>query len=83
MRKPKIKLRARQSAPIVEPVSEPAVQSSEASLEKAYYRPIKQQICIRLDLDILDWFKQQPGGKYQSLINQVLRQHMDAHRDKH
>jgi uncharacterized protein (DUF4415 family) len=37
----------------------------------------KQRITIRLDGDILDWFRQQAnaqgGGNYQTMINQVLR----------
>ena len=37
----------------------------------------KTRITIRLDQDLLDWFKQQVhaagGGNYQSLINEALR----------
>ena len=40
----------------------------------------KTRITIRLDQDILDWFKKQVeeagGGNYQSLINSALREHM-------
>ena len=40
----------------------------------------KTRITIRLDDDILDWFRQQVdragGGNYQSLINDALRQHI-------
>jgi uncharacterized protein (DUF4415 family) len=40
----------------------------------------KARITIRLDQDILDWFKKQVeeagGGNYQSLINSALREHM-------
>jgi uncharacterized protein (DUF4415 family) len=40
----------------------------------------KTRITIRLDEDVLDWFRQQVnragGGNYQSLINQALRQHI-------
>ncbi len=40
----------------------------------------KSEIRIRLDTDILDWFKskveEQGGGNYQENINQVLRQFM-------
>jgi uncharacterized protein (DUF4415 family) len=38
------------------------------------------RITIRLDEDVLNWFRQQVnlagGGNYQSLINDALRQHM-------
>jgi hypothetical protein len=42
--------------------------------------PGKERITIRLDADILDWFRQQAvaqgGGSYQSMINQALREYM-------
>jgi uncharacterized protein (DUF4415 family) len=40
-----------------------------------FYRPIKQQITLRLDMDIVAWFKAQ-GGKYQSHINAALRDYI-------
>jgi uncharacterized protein (DUF4415 family) len=40
----------------------------------------KVRITIRLDNDILDWFREQVeragGGNYQTLINDALRQHI-------
>ncbi len=41
--------------------------------------PNKQRITIRLDVDIIDWFKGQVqgGGNYQTLINEALRNHLD------
>lgn len=44
-----------------------------------YYRPVKQQITLRLDADMLAWFKNQKG-KYQTHINRVLRRYMEIHR---
>ena len=37
----------------------------------------KERITIRLDADIIDWFRRQctDGGSYQALINDALRQH--------
>lgn len=45
--------------------------------------PNKQRITIRLDADIIEHFKDQVkgGGNYQSLINQVLREHIDQHNE--
>ncbi len=45
--------------------------------------PGKTRITIRLDGEVIDWFKVQVakagGGNYQTLINQTLREHlMDA-----
>lgn len=40
-------------------------------------RPIKQPVTIRLDADVVGWFKEHAGDKpYQSEINRVLRQHV-------
>ncbi len=44
----------------------------------------KTRITIRLDNEILAWFREQVdragGGNYQTIINEVLRQHIrDAH----
>lgn len=40
-----------------------------------FYRPIKQQLTLRLDADVVDWFKRQGEG-YQTRINAVLRKHV-------
>jgi uncharacterized protein (DUF4415 family) len=40
---------------------------------------VKQIITIRLDVDMLEWFKS-AGPGYQTRINQVLRDYMDANR---
>lgn len=41
------------------------------------YRPVKHQITLRLDADVLAWFRgNAPGGRgYQTEINRVLRNH--------
>lgn len=39
----------------------------------------KQQITIRLDEDVLSWFRAQGEG-YQTRINALLRAYMEAHR---
>ena len=40
---------------------------------------VKQPVSLRIDIDVLDWFKHQ-DGRYQKLMNYVLRQYMNAHR---
>ena len=46
--------------------------------------PGKERITIRLDVDILDWFRnqveEQGGGNYQTMINQALRDYILSHR---
>lgn len=45
--------------------------------------PGKERITIRLDSDILDWFRAQAssqgGGNYQTMINQALRAFIESH----
>ncbi len=41
--------------------------------------PRKAAISLRLDADVLDWFKAQGGG-YQTRMNAVLRAYMEAAR---
>ena len=41
--------------------------------------PVKQIVTIRLDVDTLNWFKA-AGPGYQTRINQILREYMDAQR---
>ncbi len=40
---------------------------------------LKQIVTIRLDVDMLNWFKS-AGPGYQTRINQILRDHMDEQR---
>jgi uncharacterized protein (DUF4415 family) len=62
---------------------QPAVRNPETTTDAA--KPaasasgVKQIVTIRLDVDMLEWFKA-AGPGYQTRINQVLRAHMDAQR---
>lgn len=42
----------------------------------------KVRITIRLDRDIVDWFRtkveEQGGGNYQSMLNDALRKHIEG-----
>jgi uncharacterized protein (DUF4415 family) len=41
------------------------------------YRPLKKPVTIRLDVDVVTWFKDHATGNgYQTEINRVLRQHV-------
>jgi len=45
----------------------------------------KTRITIRIDDDLLDWFRQQVhaagGGNYQTLLNDALRAYIDGQRE--
>ena len=50
-----------------------------------FYRPFKQQITLRLDADVVSWFKEHAGEDgcgYQTEMNRALREHVvGAERD--
>lgn len=50
----------------------PAAEGAEG---KALYKPVKQSVTIRLDSDVVAWFKSRED-RYQTAINKVLRKHM-------
>ena len=45
-------------------------------------RPGKTRITIRIDDDVLDWFREQVhaagGGSYQTMMNDALREFIEA-----
>ena len=56
----------------------PEVPDWSGARRGVFYRPVKQQITLRLDAEIVAWFKThaQGGRGYQTDINQVLREHI-------
>lgn len=47
-----------------------------------FYRPVKQQVTLRIDAPTLDWFKQRAPKGYQTAINRVLADYVESHRKK-
>jgi len=49
-----------------------------------FFRPIKKQLTLRLDADLIDWFQSHvPNGKaYQTSINDALREYAVQHGHK-
>ena len=43
-----------------------------------FYRPVKQQITLRLDAELISWFKTNPAPDegYQTSINRALREYV-------
>lgn len=56
----------------------PAVKDWSGAKRGLFYRPVKQQLTLRLDADVIAWFKDHaPKGRgYQSDINRALRDHV-------
>jgi len=46
------------------------------SIALEYYRPLKKPVTLRLDADVLAWFKK-GGRRYQTRINAALRTVME------
>jgi uncharacterized protein (DUF4415 family) len=45
-----------------------------------FYRPVKQQLTLRLDADVVAWFKShtKPNEGYQTRINRALREYVQG-----
>lgn len=56
----------------------PEVLDWSDSRRGVFYRRVKQQITLRLDADVIAWFRRNaPGGKgYHTDINRALRNHV-------
>jgi len=58
-------------------LSAPAPQSKLQAMKiRDLYRPLKKPITVRIDADVLAWFKKD-GRRYQTRINQALRKAME------
>jgi uncharacterized protein (DUF4415 family) len=56
----------------------PEVRDWSGAVRGRFYRPLKQQLTIRIDADVLAWFKSNaPDGQgYQTDINRALRDYV-------
>ena len=45
------------------------------AVRNPFYRPVKQQVTVRLDADVVAWLRRQGKG-YQTRLNNVLRKAM-------
>lgn len=57
----------------------PPVRDFSGFQRGVFYRPEKQAVTIRLDADVVAWFKGSEP-KYQTAVNRVLRDYMLSHR---
>lgn len=56
----------------------PEVRDWSGAKRGLFYRPVKKQLTLRIDADIIAWFKRQArGGRgYQTDINRALREYV-------
>ena len=61
----------------------PEVRDWSGAKRGLLYRPVKQQLTLRLDADVVAWFKRhaRDGRGYQTDINRALREYVNR-RDK-
>jgi uncharacterized protein (DUF4415 family) len=59
----------------------PEVRDWSGARRGLFFRPIKQQLTLRIDADVIAWFKRQtPNGEgYQTHINRALREYVEQH----
>jgi uncharacterized protein (DUF4415 family) len=60
----------------------PEVLDWSGAVRGKFYRPVKQQVTLRLDADVLHWFKANGGRGYQTRINAALRRAIEDERRK-
>jgi uncharacterized protein (DUF4415 family) len=51
------------------------VRDWNGAVRGRFYRPVKQAVTIRLDADVVAWFKAR-DRKYQTAVNRALREYM-------
>src|SRR5262245_23452978 len=56
----------------------PEITNWEGAVIGKFYRPVKKQITVRIDADVLEWFRH-AAEKYQTLINEACREYMVHH----
>ncbi len=56
----------------------PEITDFSQAVRGRFYRPVKQQITLRIDADLVAWFKAH-GNKYQTRINEALREWVNEH----
>jgi uncharacterized protein (DUF4415 family) len=59
----------------------PEIRDWSGAKRGLFYRPVKQQLTLRIDADVVAWFKDHaPNGEgYQTDINRALREYVEQH----
>jgi uncharacterized protein (DUF4415 family) len=70
-------LKAPRGAPDTADIPEAPAESWVTAVRGKFYRPRKEAISLRVDMDVLDWLRRKGPG-YQTTINRILRERMEA-----
>jgi len=59
----------------------PEVRNWSGAQRGLFFRPVKKQLTLRLDADIIAWFRGRvrKGKGYQTMINRALREYVESH----
>ncbi len=62
----------------------PEVLDWKGARRGLFYRPVKKQLTLRLDADLIAWFRSHatPAEKYQTGINRALREYVLKNAEK-
>jgi len=69
---------AQQDEEVVDTSDIPEITNWDGAVRGRFYRPLKEQITLRIDADVLAWFRA-GGNKYQTRINAALREYIRTH----
>jgi uncharacterized protein (DUF4415 family) len=63
----------------------PEVRDWSGARRGLFYRPVKQQITLRIDADVIEWFRLHATKDegYQTNMNEALREHVQRHHSSH
>jgi uncharacterized protein (DUF4415 family) len=58
----------------------PEVRDWSGAKRGLFYRPVKKQLTLRIDADVIAWFKERtPDGEgYQTSMNRALREYVES-----
>lgn len=65
---------------VIDTSDAPELFDWSAAKRGLFYRPVKQQLTLRLDADVVAWFKSQTTSNegYQTRINRALREYVQG-----
>ena len=72
---------AQQDEEVVDTSDIPEITNWDGAVRGRFYRPLKEQITLRIDADVLAWFRA-GGNKYQTRINAALREYIRKHPER-
>jgi uncharacterized protein (DUF4415 family) len=75
-RKKQLEILRKMSEEDIDYSDNPSATDEELGRVRVFIPPAKKTITIKLDLDVLEWFKKEQPIGYQTLINAVLSEYV-------